>query len=86
MEGLGELEVSFDFMLGYPGGSDYKESACNMEASLDPWIGKISWKKKKKGMYYLKYFAQNSMDREPNEATVNKDKQKRVELIEASSL
>ena len=30
--------------MGFPGGSDSKESACNMGPGFDPWVGKISWR------------------------------------------
>ena len=32
-------------MLGFPSGSDSKESSCNARAGLDPWVGKIPWRK-----------------------------------------
>ena len=32
--------------MGFPGGSDGKESACNVgDLSLDPWVGKIPWRR-----------------------------------------
>ena len=32
--------------LGFPGGSDGKESACNAgDPGFDPWVGKISWRR-----------------------------------------
>ena len=31
-------------LLGFPGGSDGKESACNGRSGLDLWVGKI-WRK-----------------------------------------
>ena len=30
---------------GFPGGSDRKESACNVRPGFDPWVGKIPWKR-----------------------------------------
>ena len=30
--------------MGVPGGSDSKESACNV-GGLDPWVGKIPWRR-----------------------------------------
>ena len=30
---------------GFPGGSDGKESACNVRPGFDPWVGKIPWKR-----------------------------------------
>ena len=33
--------------LGFPGGSDGKESACNAcNAGFDPWVRKIPWRRK----------------------------------------
>jgi len=38
-------EVFIPFM-GFPGGSDGKEPACNAgEPGLDPWVGKIPWRR-----------------------------------------
>ena len=32
--------------MGFPGGSDGKESACNVgDLGSDPWVGKISWRR-----------------------------------------
>ena len=32
--------------LGFPGGSDGKESACNAgDPGFDPWVGKIPWRR-----------------------------------------
>ena len=31
--------------MGLPGGSDGKESTCNEGNLLDPWIGKILWRR-----------------------------------------
>ena len=31
--------------LGFPGGSDRKESACNVRPGFNPWFGKIPWRK-----------------------------------------
>ena len=34
-------------MLGFPGGSSGKESACHCwRCGLDPWVGKIPWRRK----------------------------------------
>ena len=33
--------------LGFPGGSDGKESSCNVRPGFDPWIGKIPWKRER---------------------------------------
>ena len=32
-------------VLGFPGGSDSKESSCNARDGFDPWVGKIPWRK-----------------------------------------
>ena len=33
--------------MGFPGGSDGKESACNAGGpGFNPWVGKIPWKRK----------------------------------------
>ena len=33
--------------MGFPGGSDGKESACSEgDPSFDPWVGKIPWRRK----------------------------------------
>ena len=33
-------------ILGFPGGSDGKESSCNAgDLGFDPWIGKITWRR-----------------------------------------
>ena len=38
---------TFDADLGFPGGSDSKESAWNTgDHTLDPWVGKIPWRRK----------------------------------------
>ena len=35
-----------DFVKGFPGSSDGKESACNLgDQGIDPWVGKIPWKR-----------------------------------------
>jgi len=51
--------------MGFPGGSDAKESACNgRRPGFDPRIRKIPW-----GRKWLPtpiFFLENSMDREPN--------------------
>ena len=31
---------------GFPGGSDSKESACDVRPGFDPWVGKIPWRRK----------------------------------------
>ena len=32
--------------MGFPGGSDGKESACNAgDPAFDPWVGKIPWRR-----------------------------------------
>ena len=34
------------YILGFPGGSDNKESACNAgDPEFDPWVGKIPWRR-----------------------------------------
>ena len=33
--------------LDFPGGSDGKESSCNVRPGFDPWIGKIPWKRER---------------------------------------
>ena len=34
-------------MKGFPGGSDGKESACNVgDPGFTPWVGKIPWRRK----------------------------------------
>ena len=33
--------------LGFPGGSDRKESACNVRPGFNPWVGKIPWRKER---------------------------------------
>ena len=33
-------------MLGFPGGSEGKDSACNAgDPTFDPWVGKIPWRR-----------------------------------------
>ena len=32
--------------LGFPGGSDSKESSCNAAPGFDPWVRKIPWRRK----------------------------------------
>ena len=35
-----------DFLKGFPGSSDGKESACNLrDQGIDPWVGKIPWRR-----------------------------------------
>ena len=35
-----------DFLKGFPGSSDGKESARNLgDQGLDPWVGKIPWRR-----------------------------------------
>ena len=31
--------------MGFPGGSDSKESVCNTGPGFDPWVGKIPWRR-----------------------------------------
>ena len=31
--------------MGFPGGSDGKESTCNEGNLFDPWIGKLLWRR-----------------------------------------
>ena len=31
--------------MGFPGGSDGKESTCNVEAWFNPWVGMIPWRR-----------------------------------------
>ena len=36
-----------DTLMGFPGGSEGKESACNAgRPGFDPWVGKIPWRRK----------------------------------------
>ena len=38
--------LSISLLLGFPGGSDGKESACNSgNLGFDPWVGKIPWRR-----------------------------------------
>ena len=30
---------------GFPGGSDGKESTCNVETQSSPWVGKVPWRR-----------------------------------------
>ena len=32
-------------ILGFPGGSDGKETACNQETQVHLWVGKIPWRR-----------------------------------------
>ena len=32
--------------MGFPGGSDSKESTCNARPGFDPWVRKIPWRRK----------------------------------------
>ena len=32
------------FLLGSPGDSDGKESACSVRPGFNPWVGKIPWR------------------------------------------
>ena len=31
--------------MGFPGGSGGKESACNAGDVVDPWVGKVPWRR-----------------------------------------
>ena len=56
-------------VLGFPGGSDGKESACNVgDPGLTPGLGRSPGEG---NSYPLKYSCQNSMDREAWWATVH---------------
>ena len=35
------------YYMGFPGGSDGKESACNARPTFDPWVGKIPWRRER---------------------------------------
>ena len=49
--------------IGFPSGSDGKESACNAgDLGFDPWIGKIPWRRDGNPLQYS--CLENSMDRE----------------------
>ena len=39
------LPKDLNLSLGFPGGSDRKESSCNAGDGFKPWIGKIPWKR-----------------------------------------
>ena len=42
-----DLVASNDWLLGFSGGSDNKESACYCSrCGFDPWVGKIPWRRK----------------------------------------
>ena len=44
---LSHFHVHLRITSGFPGGSDGKESACNVgDSGLIPWVGKISWRRK----------------------------------------
>ena len=47
----GQLSEVFSTKLecsgGFPGSSAGKESACNVGDGLDPWVGKISWRRER---------------------------------------
>ena len=53
-------------IIGHPGGSDCKESACNTDTWVQSLVGKISWRRK-----WLQYSClENSMERGAWQATV----------------
>ena len=42
---LNDFTFTFNHEMGFPGGSDGKESACNVgDVSLNPWFRKIPWR------------------------------------------
>ena len=40
-EGIG----THSSILGFPSGSDSKESVCNVRPGFNPWVGKIPWRR-----------------------------------------
>ena len=65
--------------LGFPGGSDSRESACQCRRhGLDPWVWKISWRRKWLSIPVFFFFAhsssymEKSMDRGAWGTTVNR--------------
>ena len=39
------FHITYTILRGYPGGSDGKENACNAGDLVDPWVGKIPWRR-----------------------------------------
>ena len=63
------LQVDFFTHWGFPGGSDFKESACNAGDMGSVWVGKIPWRR---DGYLLQYSClENPMDRGAWQATVH---------------
>ena len=54
--------------MGFPGGSDGKEYACNV-GFPNPWLGKIPWRRAWQPTPV--FLLENSMDREARWATVH---------------
>ena len=38
--------IAYTHKLGFPGGSEGKASACDAQDRFDPWVGKITWRRK----------------------------------------
>ena len=65
-------------IIGHPGGSDGKESACNTDTWVQSLVGKISWRRK-----WLQYSClENSMERGAWQATVHGVTQSWTRLID----
>ena len=39
------FHITYTILRGYPGGSDGRENACNAGDLVDPWVGKIPWRR-----------------------------------------
>ena len=59
----------FYMQLGFPGGSDGKESACSTVDEVHPWVGKIPWRREWPSLQCS--CLENSMDKGAWRATVH---------------